>query len=504
MIDRAENVPRDATLRCDVCIIGAGAAGIAIARELAGTKLDVIVLESGLETREEDTQDLYDGTLRGAPQFPLLTSRLRYLGGTTNHWAGMCRPLDPIDFEHRSWVPHSGWPISRAMLDPYYRRAHQVCELGPFDYGPETWGDLVDLPTDLPEDDLVLKLLQYSTPTRFGSRYRSELADAPNIRLFLHANAYELVPAPHGRTIERVEVRTLEGHRFAVAAPRTVVACGGIENPRLLLLSNRLTPAGLGNERDNVGRYFLDHPAAAPFAVVLFMRDDVKKLASLHKRHETWCRIGLSLTDRVLEREQLLNNAVYMRDPMTVDQVRDFESARIDDLLGPADLRMVEYLEGLWREHDPATASICWIRSEQGPEPDSRVLLGDDLDALGQRRVVVDWRLPEGNRHTFTSGARLYARLLSQAGVGRVKLMPWLLESPDDWWQKVNAGWHHMGTTRMASDPRSGVVDTDCRVFGLDNLYIAGSSVFPTSGYINPTLTLVALALRLADHLKQA
>ncbi len=177
MIEQADRVPRDLRIGCDVCIIGGGAAGITLAAELDGSGLDVVLLESGGEVQEADTPRLYQGSLTGARQFPLHESRLRFLGGTTNHWAGWCRPIDSLNFEDRPWVPHSGWPIGRKDLDPYYVRAHEVCDLGPYDYGERSWPGVTDPgPLLHGQPDVVLKMVQHSKPTRWARKYRSLLS----------------------------------------------------------------------------------------------------------------------------------------------------------------------------------------------------------------------------------------------------------------------------------------------------------------------------------------
>jgi choline dehydrogenase-like flavoprotein len=256
-----------------------------------------------------------------------------------------------------------------------------------------------------------------------------------------------------------------------------------------------------------VGRYFMDHPGAIPCGVLLFSDPAYHRLGREKEVDGIRVLCGIALREAVLEREQLLSNAMYMRPPMTVQEVRDFEwfniVQEVSESLDAADMELIRLLARLDPGTADAKATLCWIRSEQAPNPDSRVVLGEERDALGQRRVVLDWRLSELNRHTFEQAARLYARILTRTGIGRVKLVPWLQEVDDAWWRRVTPGWHHIGTTRMADDPSRGVVDPSCRVFGLDDLYIAGSSVFPTSSYINPTLTLVALAIRLADRLRE-
>jgi choline dehydrogenase-like flavoprotein len=518
-MEQAASLDAGATIRCDVCIIGAGAAGITIAAELAGSGLDVVMLEGGGRVRETESQDFYRGSLSGSPQFPLELSRLRFLGGTTNHWAGMCRPFDALDFAQRDWVPESGWPLRRADLEPYYERAHPICDLGPYDYGedPEktSWPGITDPgPRLADEGDVLFKMVQHSPPTRFRKKYGPLMEGEGGPRVILHASALELVSEPGAGHLRRVAARGPAGKHFDVEARATILATGAVENARLLLLSKRAAPAGLGNDRDLVGRFFMDHAGAIPFAVLLWRDDSYQRIAVDQRVDGIRLLSGLAVSEIAQAREGLLSNAAYLRKPMKAEEIRDFEwfniVQAITKTLDEDDLEIARFLDQVAPNRADSLGSIAWIRSEQAPNRESRVTLGDELDAHGQRRVALAWRHTELDRHTFMASARLYADVLTRSGIGRVKLMPWLLaekglgesEAGSEWSSRLTPGWHHIGTTRMADDPQRGVVDSSCRVFGVDNLYVAGSSVFPTSSYINPTLTLVALAIRLADHLR--
>lgn len=493
MLRSARTVADGSVLHADLCIVGAGAAGLTLARSLAGSRTQVILLESGGLESDPRTQALYTGRVDGAGQAPLHSSRLRFFGGTTNHWEGLCGPLDAIDFAARSWVPESGWPIDREALDPFYRRAHELCELGPYDYGEDAWGSFAETPERFAEAGAEVMVTQHSPPTRFGERYRDEIQQAENVQALLHANVLALATGDDPGRVNRAEVATLDGRRFTVAARRFVLACGAVENARLLLLSNAARPEGLGNQHDLVGRYFLDHPRLRPAGVVLWTDTAARRLAQGILIDEVKATLSVRLGAAVQERERVLQTGFF------TSAWRGLASSQgLDDRDGA----ILTWLQRLAGDDDPAELSVCWLRSEQAPRRESRVRLGRDTDPLGQRRVVLEWRLGELDRHTHETAVRRYAELFTRAGVGRVRLANELLETPADPWQRITSDWHQMGTTRMATDERHGVVDRDCRVFGLENLYVAGASVFPTGGWMNPTLTLVALALRLSDHLR--
>jgi choline dehydrogenase-like flavoprotein len=495
MLGSARSLPDGSTLRGDLCIVGAGAAGLTLARALAGTRQQVILLESGGLKPDRRTQDLCTGRIEGTGQAPLHASRLRFFGGTTNHWEGICGPLDVVDFAARPWVPDSGWPIERQTLEPFYREAHSLCELGPFDYGEETWGGFAETPEAIRAAGAQVALTQHSPPTRFGERYREEIRRAENVQALLHANVLALESDAGGRRVERAAVATLDGRRLAVEARRFVLAAGGIENARLLLLSDAAHPEGLGNGRDLVGRFFLDHPRLRPAGVVLWTDRRARRLAEAVLVDGVKATLAVRLDEEAQRRDGLLQTGFFTSAWRGLAQ-----SQGLDD----ADGAMVGWLRRLAGRDDPASLSVCWLRAEQAPRRESRVRLGDERDALGQRRVVLEWRLGELDRHTHETAPRRYAELLTRAGVARVRLAPEVLETPADPWQRVTSDWHQMGTTRMARDETRGVVDADCRVFGVENLWVAGASVYPTGGWINPTLTLVALTLRLAEHLRGA
>lgn len=522
MATDGRDIPQDTVLEFDVCVIGAGAAGITIARDFSGEHMRVGLLESGGFHYEKEVQKLYRGQNTGRPYFRLDEARLRFFGGTTNHWEGWCRPLDPIDFDQRDWVAHSGWPLTREELLPYYRRAHKLCQLGPFDYNPENWfsswdGDAI-LRNSLKK--IAPTVFQYSPPTRFGVEYRDELEQADNVEILIHSTVTELVPKRGAEEIKIARIRTLAGNEFHVKADHFVLATGGIENARLLLASNSVRPAGLGNRHDLVGRFFMDHPHFVAAALLPARR---KLRLPFFKRREvdgTTVEGVLTVPPEIQKREMLLNLSVQLRPPKQLANtylgaddgwlaVRDVfadmkrgnppsDLARhLKRILGDLD----GTIEGAYQEVSGSDTTVfpLFCRTEQCPNPVSRVQLSRETDALGVPRADLHWTLSRQDLQSVRRGMELLAMEMGRIGVGRVKVPA----TVDQWGSRIEGGWHHMGTTRMAHDPRSGVVDPQCRVYGLENLFVAGSSVFPTSGFSNPTLTIVALALRLSTHLKR-
>jgi choline dehydrogenase-like flavoprotein len=580
----------DQAVAADICIVGAGAAGITLARELAGSSVSVCVLESGGLEFDEETQTLAAGDNVGLAYTDLTAARVRQFGGSTNHWAGWCWPLDEIDFAARDWVPHSGWPFTKRELDPYYARAQAVCELGPYNYDPALWevGGRGRLPVDAAR--LETKIVQFSPPTRFGDAYRAELTAAANVATYLFANFVAFETNEDSSVVMRAQVKTLAGNSFTVSARLFVLAAGGIDNARLLLQPTPWRPQGIGNENDVVGRFFSDHPGMIESIVVItnpavstalyafnqapatltdmldggpmgrflatpedrdlvlawigngMARDaydrDVKTIVDrscvpCHSPSGIAFYAPLGTYDDLVEAQGSGGEATEQRaarpvagalvlapeaqrrervlNARSMIDIRATWSAVIDgDSFADSVMRVAGNLGGLadatYRKLlDPESARpLRRLRTaiEPAPNPDSRVLLGDERDRLGLLKARLDWRLGELDRHTFERTEALVAEELARAEIGRIVKQA---ELPEDAWPSfLRHGWHHMGTTRMHVDPRQGVVDADCRVHGVSNLYVAGSSVFPTYGYANPTLTIVAMAIRLADRLKES
>ncbi|MFL5562650.1 MAG: GMC oxidoreductase [Gemmatimonadaceae bacterium] len=493
----------------DLCIVGAGAAGISMALEWIGAPQRVILLEGGGFDYEPRMQELYRGESVGLPYFPLDAARLHYFGGTTGHWAGFCSTLDPMDFEVRDWVPHSGWPIERALLDPYYTRAHKVLGLGPYEYDAAAWQhrDPALVPFALDPKVAWTKMWQFSAPARLGTLYRDPIVAAPNVHLFTHANVVEIEANESTGAVESLRVRTFEGKELRVRAARYVLACSTIQNARLLLASNRQATAGLGNAQDLVGRYFMEHLEMPSGNLATLGNRSVNAKMYSFEFGRTKARGELALAPGVQRERQILNATVSLEPaPLEAPAESTFQWATPDvvaKMRGPAVADTAPPGREVAGGAVPHTFHLL-TRQEQAPNPASRVMLAAERDALGMPRVRLDWRLTELDRRSFRAFYEVLGREMGRAGIGRMQMRDWVQESADAAWPaSLGGGWHHMGTTRMHADPRQGVVDADCRVHGVGNLYVAGAAVFPTAGCANPTLTLVALTLRLSDHLKR-
>jgi choline dehydrogenase-like flavoprotein len=503
----ARDVPRGSVLRTTLAIVGSGAAGISLALQFCNKRIPVVLLESGGVDEESDTEALsrarMDGTILDSGFWPkeyapepaegyLARSRRRFFGGSTNAWGGWCRPFDPLDFQVRDWVPDSGWPITKADLDPYYRRAAAVCQITPFEEGTyhEGWEGRPALPPD--RSGLRTKVVYMSPPTKFGTVYRKELVDSSNVRICTHANVAELETTSQADRVTRARIRTLSGNAFHVEADRFVLATGSVENARLLLLSDRVQKAGLGNGSDMLGRCYMDHAYVSPgymlattdpAAYGLYSRRYEKSLG--HDSLGVFC-----LDEEVQRRERLQNVWITLGSPSHLEPYAP----------GPEEFALFQaFHPSLCAPGFLPTLVTLTASAECSPNRASRVTLDSELDALGCRRARVDWRLNDSDCVSVRRSLDIIGRALARQSMGRVRV----LVCEEDPFPRAWGGTHHSGTTRMSSDPRNGVVDADCCLHQVKNLYAVGGSVFPTLGSSNPTFTIVALALRLADHLQK-
>ncbi len=543
MLTDARRLRDGSTLNTDVCIIGAGAAGITTALELADSELGVIVVESGGRTGPDPaTQALYRGASVGRPirghiepqPLGLDVIRLRWLGGTTNHWAGYCRKLEPIDFEERPHLAVSGWPIEPSDLHEHWARAARWCRITDASDDATVWSRRIGLPPPLPpSSEQHTRAFQITPVMRFGDEYRHDLESVDNVQVMLWANAVNLA-TDDGRAVQTVQARTLTGVGITVRARAFVLACGGLENPRLLLASTDADPAGVGNRHDQVGRYFAEHlQVAAGFGVIDARPED---LAGYLGGQATitdgrWSgrshgvKYTLALTsDHVRAARTLGMEAQLLTGPVPPISAPRGPPTPVRQRAGAGvGAGAIADLMALTSGRVPASSVYVQALAEQELNPDSRVSLAAATDALGMRRITLDWRYSASDRAAVISGLRTLAAELGAAGLGRLQVIPGGvavgmpdhepadlidlfsadLDAVDYENFPIGVGFHHMCTTRMSADPRRGVVDADCRVYGVDNLWVAGSSVFATPGVATPTFTIVALAVRLADRLRE-
>jgi choline dehydrogenase-like flavoprotein len=520
------------TLTSDVCIVGSGAAGITVARELDGTPQTVSLVESGGFWPDEETQALYNLFNAGHPVRENFMSRARYFGGTCNLWAGRSMRLTPFDFSRREWIPHSGWPISYEELAPYYVKAAEILKLPSFDALERAikTGRLNPAERHLLDNaDLQPNVAMWAKkPLRFGDASRRQLHSSRNISVYLNANVTAIELNPSANRVEACTASSLGGRTLSINATHFVLACGGLETARLLLASRSVNPQGVGNQFGLVGRFYMDHPRAV-FGRVRLSRPQKLPLLMGVPLADGIAQVGLQLSEELQRRERLLNNYLTFERHWSDRSAHAYQSvvhsmkillrrgyagrrltlsgpnlARIPELiylLAPREL-MPHFLYRAARRltytlSRGVTELVVVNYGEQIPNPQSRVYLGETRDRLNMPRLVLDWRIQQEETRSLLRLHALVDKYLRQGDLG------YLDSASEPFSERLYTdASHHIGTARMSRNPREGVVDERCKVHGIDNLFIAGSAVFPTSGHANPTLTIVALAIRLAAHLK--
>lgn len=527
MIVDAVKLPDGKIVHSDICIIGAGPAGLTLAERLSQTDMSICLLESGGLTFERDAQDLSKGTTIGQPYEALHLCRVRQFGGSTGPqgWGGWCKALQPFDFEQRSWIPLSGWPIDYKDLEPYYKKAFASFGFS----GAQSHRPGI---TELAGTSLAAEFCFLAHGESLLSRAKANLKRSRNVNVILHATAVEIVAEQNTSKVTCARAKSARNKELMVFSKIFVLACGGIENARLMLASNRHCDAGLANELDVVGRYFMEHPtiswgqiltSSGSRSLHIFDPAAVYKQAARNRGGsiDDLTAAGLVIPPEVLEKEQILCSRTWLKPTSPRgygDGARALQEMTFWMRKGRGPDRLSKHLRDImYNPGDVAAAawhrfSRPWMKSnrlqfttimEQEPNRINRVTLSNELDALGSPRARLEWHLGPLFEKTLVRTQELLIDGLKSLGYDcSIDVAPY---SRDKRGLKNSVRWvrHHMGTTRMSIDPRYGVVDPDCRVYGVDNLFISGSSVFPTGGNDMPTLTIVALAHRLADHLIQ-
>lgn len=478
MIKNLNNLENNSQIDTDICIIGAGAAGITLALELDKSNKSVTLLEAGgfdFPTKNEGL-DLYSGQSTGR-DYAIQSSRLRYFGGTTNHWGGWCRPLDEVDFVEKPNSNNLGWPIQKADLMAYYRKAAKICEIENY--------EKLENQTEIDNNDtlsfhgnkvLTNKFFLFSPPTRFGSRYRQDIEDSKNIKCFLYANATDLIL--ENGIAKGVKITTLEHKSFTVKALTVIVAMGGLENTRFLLLNTeKYKPNGIPNKNQLIGKYFMDHPGMSPGEYML--KENLKYYR--HLSSDGVIMPFVSLKHSQIIDNELLNLALFLNPKK--------ESSTLKS----------NYLTNPFLQISTQGASYSYQAIiEPTPYMQSQVTLSDGIDDLQQRKLSLNWQIDPDDFDRAEKTFTVIAKELALLGLGRAKFNEGYLEKAK---KSMGYGMHHMGTTRMGNDIATSVTDSYGQLHEIKNLYIAGSSLFPSVGFSNPTLTITALCFRLAEQL---
>jgi choline dehydrogenase-like flavoprotein len=540
-------------LHSDVCIIGGGPAAISTALELLKSSAKVLLLVGGGPIRESASdQDLNRGVVaRPGSHEGLEENRRRVFGGASSAWGGRCIPFDPIDFKARSWVPDSGWPFSYETLEPFYRRALTLCRAGNYEFDSRTVfpSDDAEIISGMGNEDLeAWHLERWSPPINFAEEFQPQLRNHPNITVLLNTHVLRLHSTDGKQTINTIEAIS-HGTRFHIEAKIFVLATGGIENARILLASQSAEhSAGVGNDNDLVGRFYQVHPHGTYALLAPTNREGIKYEYE-RDSEEVYCRRRWWISEAAQGRLGINNIVFFLDRTNAAEGHRDVAFSAVfiaKAVLGVARTPSLSQKWSKFRTVLPAiishtavvakdgAASIprfaklmrarmkrrrlpsilpsvhsrflgLYFQAEQTPNPDSRITLSNDqVDAHGVPRAKVDLRFTELDIHTVVEAHKLFVDRYRAAGTGEIVYDEQdLIKYVRDRFQKFNSAGHHIGTTRMAVSAERGVVDANSKVFGIDNLYVTGGSVFPTSGHANPTLTISALAIRLGEHIAE-
>lgn len=510
MFRDARTVQDGTVLETDVCIVGTGAAGVTCAAELKSSGRRVLVVEAG--GLEPDAASEALNQLESSDMTVPASSRERRFGGTTNSWWGKVALLDENDFVARDWLPASGWPVSRSELLPFYRRACGLLGIPDLTRFDATGAPGGKRPM-LTDDGLDAKAFFWTRDAlNFGAYHRRHVAGASNVSTLLHANVTEICLDESGR-VDRLAVATTNGRRFLIRPAIVILACGGIENARLLLASRSKRPEGVGNEAGVVGRYYMDHPRG-PSGIV----ESTPALSVLSpaywsgKRHGgVRFRLGVGLSSEAQDRARVLNSYVNLNPVYggaAVEAIRNLYRRRAKALRDRSVLRslvtgvpdVARYLS--FKRYGRGSVQTLAVENfmEQEPRTTNAVRLSDRRDRFGNPLAKVTWTLSDLDRRSLRALHETLDEALRRRGMGCLSTP--ILSDVEGGWPVANDAAHHIGTTRMGSSAKTSVVDGTCRVHSIENLYVAGSSVFPTGGSANPTLTIMALASRLSDHLR--
>lgn len=457
-----------------VCIIGSGPAGISLALKLEKLGIPSLIVEAGGFEYSTSSQEPYKGNVIGDEYAPLDAARLRHLGGTSGHWGGWCFPLDEADFEQRDGFPNSGWPIKKEHLDPFSQETCQILGVAPF-------------PPNIKHSEHIQEVTFRFSKVRFGEKYKEEIKKSKLIGLLINSPLHSLVPnksaISHINIQSKNKIKTIKAKYFSLCT-------GGIENSRMLLWSNQLSNDRVVPENKSLGKYWMEHPHFNIGESVMFQSSKLHRDIS-----ETTYPINFfAPTTRFLRENGVGNFAlrveIIQSDPKRL--VKDMLCSAGNIFSNIADKDLVP-------NFCARTIKVAW---GQTPLRSNRIELSkSEKDSMGIPRVNLYWKKEAQDRVTAQASIKLLGTYLVNSDIGRAKVSSWLTNDEDYPSDDEKFGYHHMGGTRMASTKETGVVDMNCKVFGMDNLFVGGSSVFATAGHANPTYTIVQLALRLGDYI---
>ncbi len=550
MIIYPENIKDKSQHEADFCIIGSGPAGISLALELIASGKKIVMLTGGLSKETLTNRNFHKGIVDPIDSHEELTEfRRRAFGGASIAWGGRCIPYDPIDFEERSWIPFSGWPFGYDTMIPYYKRASYLCKVGTFEFDahkvfPNAQKEIIENFDDATIHSRHLE--RWSPPVNFAKEYKHILEKAANISVLMDAHLKEIKTEIAKDEVSSVTAYIKNKH-ITIVAKNYVLATGGIENARLLLASkNKHHPQGIGNQNDVVGRYYMSHIDGVCLKLA---PDNRKNLVFDFETDPSGVLVRRRWAiSKEAQKENKMGNAIFFlqsspdkfSDPLlSLTFIAKFILTLLRDKTASGIRSKWEAEKQLIQKHLKIVFTKGWkqipkfikiarqrtqkrklpfilpsvnapylglyFQSEQIPNPKSRITLSEkENDVLGMPRAQVSIAFEEIDKKTIIEAHKIFIKAYERNNLGKFDMtISELSTFIHNTISKFSSKSHHLGATRMSENEKLGVVDSNCKVHGMNNLYIAGSSVFPTSSHANPTFTIVALAVKLAEFLKK-
>ncbi|MRI02115.1 hypothetical protein GH721_16340 [Kriegella sp. EG-1] len=510
----------EVSYKADICIIGSGAAGFACALSFLKNKHSVILLEGGLHEFNAQAADIHQAEISGFKHGGIHEARERIVGGTTTTWGGQALPFMKEDFEKRAFIPNSGWPISFEELAPYYKKAEDILgtdQTIPFTFKPwKDWGvKNLDFNTSILEP-IITKWCQIPN---FQTQHGEKIKNSKQIQLLTNANVTEILPDSNN-AVAALTIKSLSGKTGAIKAKYYIAAGGAFETVRLFLNSKKFHPSGLGNENNLVGRYIFDHVAATVGQILPKSRNAFQNI------FDTFYKNGFKYLPRLkLNPEHAIKNQILFASAQivfttkadsTLELSKELFSFLIQKqfpkkyvyafLKKPS--RLIELLAIVYRWKfnkrgtSPKKGSI-WleVHSEQEPNADSKIILSDKRDVLGMQRINLKWSISDVTIKTIRKMALITAKEMQNSDIAHVKLKDWITNKNLNFANQLTDTYHQAGGLKMSNYRKNGVVNENCMVYGVENLYIASSAVFPSSSFSNPTMTIIALAIRISEKI---
>jgi choline dehydrogenase-like flavoprotein len=543
-------------IEAEVAVVGAGPAGIVLGLELARAGHSVVLLESGGPRFDSETQRLGDAVGGDPLHVEMSLATRRQVGGASNLWGGRCVPFDPIDFEPRPAMGGALWPVGYEDVAAYHQRACDWCRCGRAVFDARDLPELADrsiVPGFADGDVCATALERWSLPTNFGRVYRAELERSPRLRLETGLTCIEIVPREgdtgEARSVDHLEARSRDGSRVEVRASRYVIAAGGLESTRLLFASTRHDPDGIGNHSGHLGRWYMAHTEVRVARVRFDTPPERTIYGHERDRDGVYVRRRFTVSPRLQRERRLPNSALWLVNPELGDVshgsgILSFVYLMLSSPLGrhfvaegirQAHLKTTcpttarAHLRNVLRDAGPAAAfatSFGYRRflrrgrkvpgffvpsptnsyrllyhGEHLPHWESFVEPAPERDAYGMARLRTHLHFSDDDVGNVRRVHEALDRSLRSQRLGRVEMLHEDVEGAVR--EQLFGGYHQAGITRMSALPEQGVVDRHLAVHGFDDLFVASSSTFPTSSQANSTFTLVAFALRLADHLDE-